>query len=113
MSQLVGMEIEHSDTASLHEMIEIGMIKHSAKLEEISIAATKEYTLERALEKMKMEWDDVIFTLNPYRYLSKRIFSGCFIFSKIFFPPFKKKEKLERIYFRVLTIYKLCWMTTY
>lgn len=67
MSQLLGIEIEHPDDASLHDMIEIGMIKHAAKLEEIGVGATKEYALERALEKMKMEWEDVNFQLNPYR----------------------------------------------
>ncbi|KAK6624385.1 hypothetical protein RUM44_011244 [Polyplax serrata] len=70
MSQLLGIEIDHPDDASLHDMIEIGMIKYVAKLEEISVAATKEYALERALEKMKMEWDDVVFVLNPYRQIT-------------------------------------------
>lgn len=68
MSLVLGVEIEHPDNASLHDMIEIGMIKYVTRLEEISVAATKEYGLEKALEKMKMEWDDVHFECTPYRY---------------------------------------------
>jgi len=36
-------------------------------LEEIGAIATKEYTLERALEKMKTEWEELNFTFVPYR----------------------------------------------
>lgn len=67
MSQVLGAEISHSENASLHDMIELGMIKHVGKLEEISVAATKEYQLEMALGNMKNEWDNVCFECIPYR----------------------------------------------
>jgi len=37
------------------------------RLEEIGAAAAKEYSLEKALEKMKFEWKDMLFELIPYR----------------------------------------------
>ena len=37
------------------------------RLEEIGTLATKEYTLEKGLEKMKSEWQDLTFTFVPYR----------------------------------------------
>ena len=37
------------------------------RLEEIGAAAAKEYSLEKALEKMKFEWKDVCFEMIPYR----------------------------------------------
>lgn len=70
MSQVLGVEISHPDNASLHDMIELGMIKYVGKLEEISVAATKEYQLENALEKMKTEWDSVCFESVPYRLIN-------------------------------------------
>ncbi|KAL0279081.1 UNVERIFIED_CONTAM: hypothetical protein PYX00_000712 [Menopon gallinae] len=76
MSQALGVEIEHPDNASLHDMIEIGLIKHTAKLEEISVAATKEFALEKALEKMKTEWDDVMFECVPYRETGVSVLSS-------------------------------------
>jgi len=37
------------------------------RLEEISGAASKEYSLEKAMEKMKMEWKDMLFEFVAYR----------------------------------------------
>ena len=36
-------------------------------LEEIGASASKEYSLEKAMEKMKIEWADVHFEFIPYR----------------------------------------------
>ena len=37
------------------------------RLDEISGAASKEFGLEKAMEKMKVEWKDMYFELIPYR----------------------------------------------
>ena len=37
------------------------------RLEEISGAASKEYSLEKAMEKMKLELKDMMFEFVPYR----------------------------------------------
>ena len=37
------------------------------RLEEISGGASKEYSLEKALEKMKNEWKEMQFEMIPYR----------------------------------------------
>lgn len=37
------------------------------RLEEIGASAAKEYSLEKALEKMKIEWKDMTFEFVPYR----------------------------------------------
>lgn len=38
-----------------------------SRLEEIGAAAAKEYSLEKALEKMKSDWKDLNFEMIPYR----------------------------------------------
>lgn len=48
-------------------MIEAGLPKFANQLEEISAAATKEYALEKNLQKMKEEWQDVVFDCVLYR----------------------------------------------
>lgn len=39
----------------------------SFRLDEISGAASKEFGLEKAMEKMKVEWKDMYFEFIPYR----------------------------------------------
>lgn len=53
--------------STLNDMIEAGLPKYSQQLEEVSGAATKEYTLEKNLIKMKEEWQDIQFECVPYR----------------------------------------------
>lgn len=56
-----------TELSSLNEMIEAGLPKFATQLEEISASATKEYALEKNLEKMKSEWEDIVFECVPYR----------------------------------------------
>ena len=37
------------------------------RLEEIGAAASKEYSLEKAMDKMKTEWEETEFTFIEYR----------------------------------------------
>jgi dynein heavy chain len=67
MSKVVGIELEPTMESTLSEMIDNGLLKYVVKLEEIAVAASKEYALEQNLHKMKQEWDDTEFELVPYR----------------------------------------------
>ena len=40
-----------------------------ARFESISTAATKEYSLDRALSKMMAEWQDIEFSTSTYRWV--------------------------------------------
>ena len=48
-------------------MLEYNLSDHIDKIEEIAGKATKEYTLEKNLDKMKEDWIGIEFTLLPYR----------------------------------------------
>ncbi|RZC40467.1 DHC N2 domain containing protein [Asbolus verrucosus] len=67
ISEIVGTEIVPTPESTLNDMIEAGLPKFTAQLEDISAAATKEYELEKNLKKMKEEWTDIKFELVPYR----------------------------------------------
>lgn len=69
ISEIVGVPIHVTPESSLNDMIEAGLPKYAAQLEEISGAATKEYALESNLRKMKEEWKDIRFDCVLYRYV--------------------------------------------
>lgn len=48
-------------------MIDLGLNKVTEKLEEISGSASKEYSMEKAIAKMKEDWKEMKFELVPYR----------------------------------------------
>lgn len=61
------MPLHVTQDSSLNDMIEAGLPKFAAQLEQISGAATKEYALETNLKKMKEEWKDIRFECVLYR----------------------------------------------
>ncbi|PSN48405.1 hypothetical protein C0J52_12085 [Blattella germanica] len=68
MSEVVGVELKPTMDSTLSQMIDLGLMQYVGKLEEIAVAALKEYTLLRNLHKMQEEWDDIVFELIPYRF---------------------------------------------
>ncbi|KAK5640705.1 hypothetical protein RI129_009252 [Pyrocoelia pectoralis] len=76
VSEIVGVQVEHSEDSTLNEMIEYGLTKYASQLEEISGAATKEYALEKTLLKMVEEWTDIKFECVPYRETGVSILSA-------------------------------------
>ncbi|XP_047106954.1 dynein axonemal heavy chain 3 [Schistocerca piceifrons] len=76
MSDIVGIPLRPTEETSLSDMIDVGLLKHVEKLEEIGVAATKEFSLENNLQKMKEEWDDIEFECIPYRETGVAILSA-------------------------------------
>ncbi|XP_022258936.1 dynein heavy chain 3, axonemal-like, partial [Limulus polyphemus] len=76
ISNLVGFSITIQSNTSLSNMVEYGIDKHLSKLEDVGATATKEYSLEKALEKMKNEWKDICFEFVPYRETGVSILSA-------------------------------------
>ncbi|KAJ8664277.1 hypothetical protein QAD02_005939 [Eretmocerus hayati] len=71
-----GITITPKPDSSLSQMIELGLQTYSARLEEISGAASKEHALESNLVKMRDEWCEVSFELSPYRETGVKILAG-------------------------------------
>ncbi|XP_059139620.1 dynein axonemal heavy chain 3-like isoform X2 [Physella acuta] len=76
MSEIVGFDIRPQEETSLSTMLEYGLHKHLEKLEEIGGSAAKEYSLEKALTKMKDDWKDLKFELVAYRDTGVSILSA-------------------------------------
>ncbi|XP_074648811.1 dynein axonemal heavy chain 3-like [Tubulanus polymorphus] len=76
MSDIVGFDIRPQEETSLFTMLEYGLNKYLEKLEEIGTAASKEYSLEKGMEKMKFEWQDMCFEFLEYRDTGVSILSA-------------------------------------
>jgi len=76
MSDIAGVKLQPTEETSLSDMIDTGVAKMATQLEEISSAATKEFQLEKNLQKMKAEWTEVKFDIIPYRQTGVNILSS-------------------------------------
>ena len=59
ISQIVGFTINPNQDMSLIKLIDMNLDSHISKFELISESASKESSLEKAMEKMKKEWAPV------------------------------------------------------
>ena len=67
MSEIIGYDITPNSGSSLRKILKLSMDSFMDKLEEVSIAATKEHALETELKKMKSQWNDISFETANYR----------------------------------------------
>ncbi|XP_037882003.1 dynein heavy chain 7, axonemal-like [Glossina fuscipes] len=67
VSEIVGFSIKVTPELTSARVIDYQLEEYVPKFEVISESATKESNLEKALIRMASEWEDVSFTLAPYR----------------------------------------------
>ncbi|RHY56820.1 hypothetical protein DYB38_001612 [Aphanomyces astaci] len=72
----IGLE-ETDEELTLHQLLEKGITQHIETIQEVSMVAEKEYTLEKNLSAMISEWEPIEFECLPYRetgtYLIKSV----------------------------------------
>uniref|UniRef100_A0A0D9RH02 Dynein axonemal heavy chain 7 n=1 Tax=Chlorocebus sabaeus TaxID=60711 RepID=A0A0D9RH02_CHLSB len=67
MSAVVGYPLQPSDDSMVFSFLDMNLEPYLDRFEGISEAASKEYSLEKAMEKMITEWDAVEFVIHSYR----------------------------------------------
>ena len=77
ISEIVGRPIKPDESTNLVSILEQKLESFIPKLENISESASKEYSLEKAMDKMQKEWAPLEFTIMPYRD------SGTYILSSV------------------------------
>lgn len=77
MSQLAGISIYQGDgQACMAYFLSMNLEQYLSSFEGISETASKEYSLEKALDKMASEWEHVEFNLVTYRGTGTSILSS-------------------------------------
>lgn len=74
MSEIIGYTIRPDEDMNLAKMVDMKLEPYLAKFEGISEAASKEFSLEKAMEKMMHEWDDVSWNLEAKSYFTLRYY---------------------------------------
>ncbi|XP_067384444.1 dynein axonemal heavy chain 12 [Channa argus] len=67
MSTIVGYNLTPDSSTTLHKVLQQNLTPHLEVFESISAAASKEFSLERAMQTMLHIWDNVSFHHQPYR----------------------------------------------
>lgn len=67
ISAKVGFEVKPFDGFNLQNVFDMDLIKFSDDIVDIGDRAGKEYTIECSLAKMKGEWEEIYFSLKPFK----------------------------------------------
>ncbi|KAM9347669.1 dynein axonemal heavy chain 7 [Symphorus nematophorus] len=76
MSEVAGISLQPDVQACVAHFISMRLEQHLSSFEGISEAASKEHSLEKAMEKMASEWGDMEFILLAYRETGTSILSS-------------------------------------
>ena len=76
MSEDLGFAVKADAEFSLARAVQLGLHEHIDVLEKYSEAASKEYSLERALDSMHQNWRGVEFETSPWRDTGSFVLKG-------------------------------------
>lgn len=69
ISEVVGYPLRADDDMTLSKLVDMNLDAFIPKFESISEAASKEFSLEKAMEKMRSEWKTVSRLMDPFYFL--------------------------------------------
>jgi len=76
ISEKLGAHIEPDDELTLNALLELDVAKHIEEIQEVCVAAEKQYGLEKALEAMKVEWQQIEFVVKVYKETGTSVVGG-------------------------------------
>ena len=97
ISEIVGFPLQADEGMSLEKLVDMNLENYIPKFETISEAASKEFSLERALEKMKNEWEPVRHFFEKKIYFHKTNLQKNHTIPNTLYTKRKKKRKKKRL----------------
>nr|XP_033343017.1 dynein heavy chain 7, axonemal [Megalopta genalis] len=76
ISEIIGVPIKVDADLTLAKVLEMGLDSLASKFEAISDNASKEATLEKAMDRMQKDWADLVFTVNPFKETGTHVIAG-------------------------------------
>jgi len=76
ISDKLGEHIEPDDELTLQHLLELKVDDHIEEIQEVCVAAEKQYGLEKALEAMIQEWKEIEFIVKPYKETGTSVVGG-------------------------------------
>lgn len=76
IERITGIEVQVHEASNINQMINLGLQRFTSAIEETCVSASKEYSLEKALDKMEIEWQGVKFGTKEYRSTATSILCG-------------------------------------
>jgi dynein heavy chain len=67
LSEKIGSTVEPDEELTLQQLLDANIGEHIELIQEVCVAAEKEYGLEKLLESMREEWRVVDFEVKPYK----------------------------------------------
>lgn len=76
ISEIINIPIKVDPDLTLAKILEMNLGIYVSQFESISDNASKEATLERAMDKMEKDWADLYFTVNPFKDTGTYVIAG-------------------------------------
>ncbi|XP_075690041.1 dynein axonemal heavy chain 12 [Rhinoderma darwinii] len=76
MSEIIGYDITPNSGTTLRKVLKQNFTPYLDNFEQISAAASKEFSLEKAMHNMEDMWDSISFNTSPYRESGVSILSA-------------------------------------
>lgn len=67
ISSVLSVALEDTEDLTITFLLQYHLQEHIQQIQDISERATKEYTLERTLDKMQLDWRTILFELHEHR----------------------------------------------
>jgi dynein heavy chain, axonemal len=76
ISEIVSFNLQPDSSTTLRKLLNLSLEKFIEQFEVVSGAASKEFSLEKAMDRMLREWEPVVFGVVPYRETGNHILSS-------------------------------------